>query len=538
MSKGHHTKLLSSSLKWYDNVLVLLAILMIVLMAVELMNGGSKSLSTEYIQLVMMVFSFLYFVGKSLWYMRRVTLWDNRVEVTFPLHRKWKHEVALEDIDRVCIESIDKELVSVDFTVYRVYLQTDRKLWLYLSSGGCANYDEMVEALTNYFNIPVCEHFIGISQEDYESLRNGDFIELEDIDQEELQKLREQRLQRQLPDIDAWEKVPWWKTFFLKIYPTVLFIVCLAAFVGFIKFVKFAKTVSSAEMAYIDASTKIPKVRHLIVDSIDVDVNGIRYHNSRYLQQATVVEYWAFPVKGLENVWVTIGLKMKEDEHFPWNEQRDKCIELLHSRQKYERAKEDTYKKRIVHYMSLSSRRVEKVKKKVVLLNRIGNTPIIGGGVYYMEAQDARRSSKGHEPDDNLARSMMLKAAEGGYPKAQYELGGMYLNGNLFSRNVSKALYWYQAAAKQEKELKIKCEALNQISYIYADRHEYDKAIAAIDSAIALLPNNANYYDSKGEHLYKMGDKKGAKKMWEKVISLNPGFEKTNNSELKRLLSP
>ena len=33
---------------------------------------------------------------------------------------------------------------------------------------------------------------------------------------------------------------------------------------------------------------------------MDVEESGIRYHNSRYLERETYVEYWAFPVKGHE----------------------------------------------------------------------------------------------------------------------------------------------------------------------------------------------------------------------------------------------
>ena len=77
-------------------------------------------------------------------------------------------------------------------------------------------------------------------------------------------------------------------------------------------------------------------------------------------------------------------------------------------------------------------------------------------------------------------------------------------------------------------------EAYNEISYEYLKKGQIDKAIETIDKAIALDPNVANYYDSKGEFLFRKGDKKGALEMWIKVLSLEPDFEQRHNSYLSR----
>ena len=50
------------------------------------------------------------------------------------------------------------------------------------------------------------------------------------------------------------------------------------------------------------------------------------------------------------------------------------------------------------------------------------------------------------------------------------------------------------------------------------------------------MPDEANYYDSKGQYLYNKGDVKGAKMMWKKVKALKPSFEKNHNSNLQKLL--
>lgn len=77
-------------------------------------------------------------------------------------------------------------------------------------------------------------------------------------------------------------------------------------------------------------------------------------------------------------------------------------------------------------------------------------------------------------------------------------------------------------------------EAYNKISYEYLKKGQIDKAIETIDKAIALAPNVANYYDSKGEFLFRKGDKEGALEMWIKVISLDPDFDQKHDSYLSR----
>ena len=77
-------------------------------------------------------------------------------------------------------------------------------------------------------------------------------------------------------------------------------------------------------------------------------------------------------------------------------------------------------------------------------------------------------------------------------------------------------------------------EAYNKISYGYLEKGQIDKAIETIDKAIALAPNVANYYDSKGEFLFRKGDKEGAFEMWEKVMSLDPDFAQRHDSYISR----
>ena len=75
--------------------------------------------------------------------------------------------------------------------------------------------------------------------------------------------------------------------------------------------------------------------------------------------------------------------------------------------------------------------------------------------------------------------------------------------------------------AQKAREL----QGLNSQAYTYARAGKFDEAILAIDKAIAQQPQNANWYDSKGEILYLKGDKDGAKEMYNKVISIDPNFK-------------
>jgi len=130
----------------------------------------------------------------------------------------------------------------------------------------------------------------------------------------------------------------------------------------------------------------------------------------------------------------------------------------------------------------------------------------------------------------------LLKAgAEAGFVDVQFELGEIYLR-IRDRKNNEEALKWLGKVATQDGDKTLKADALNEIAYLYCYRKQFDKAIATIDQAIETLPDEPNYYDSKGEILYMKGDKKGAKAMWQKVVTLDPDFAKNHNSTLYILL--
>ena len=68
----------------------------------------------------------------------------------------------------------------------------------------------------------------------------------------------------------------------------------------------------------------------------------------------------------------------------------------------------------------------------------------------------------------------------------------------------------------------------NKIS-TYAN--DFQKALETIDHAIAFMPQEANYYDTKGEILLMKGDEQEAVKMWQKVIELESDFLSKHDGE-------
>lgn len=57
-----------------------------------------------------------------------------------------------------------------------------------------------------------------------------------------------------------------------------------------------------------------------------------------------------------------------------------------------------------------------------------------------------------------------------------------------------------------------------------ADASDYTTAISIINEAISLLPNEADFYDTKGAIMLLQGDERDALKIWKKVLKLNPKF--------------
>ena len=148
------------------------------------------------------------------------------------------------------------------------------------------------------------------------------------------------------------------------------------------------------------------------------------------------------------------------------------------------------------------------------------------------------RDGLGVKQDYAKAAELFTKAAEQGMDDAQYNLGLLYQFGNGVKKDEAKAAEWYTKAAEDgEAKADDKAKAYNQLAYLQADRGNYDAAIAYVDKAIKIDPQNADWYDSKGEFLFKKGNKSGAKAMWNKIISIDPKYS-DNKTDFYKLLFP
>lgn len=62
--------------------------------------------------------------------------------------------------------------------------------------------------------------------------------------------------------------------------------------------------------------------------------------------------------------------------------------------------------------------------------------------------------------------------------------------------------------------------------------------LALADKAIKLDPANADWYDTRGQVLLRMGDREGALKMWDKVMEIEPNHLEIGGSDLYDALFP
>lgn len=77
---------------------------------------------------------------------------------------------------------------------------------------------------------------------------------------------------------------------------------------------------------------------------------------------------------------------------------------------------------------------------------------------------------------------------------------------------------------------------LNNIAYYYANQEKYDKALALLDTAIRLNPDEPNLYDSRGEMLFRLARTDEALEMYNEVLARDPQFFEDHDSELEPLL--
>ena len=169
--------------------------------------------------------------------------------------------------------------------------------------------------------------------------------------------------------------------------------------------------------------------------------------------------------------------------------------------------------------------------------------------------------------DYHRARDYFVKAAEKDYPMAWTSLGWIFEHGLTDTVNIESAAECYFLAIhagdslnapyhlarvckniallNDEKQIFEYCKmaadhghafAMNDVAYLFARGQgtikDYKKALEYIEKAIQTSPDNANYYDSKGEIMFMIGAKNIALDLWEKVMEIEPNFAQTHHSVL------
>lgn len=161
--------------------------------------------------------------------------------------------------------------------------------------------------------------------------------------------------------------------------------------------------------------------------------------------------------------------------------------------------------------------------------------------------------------DDNKgAVACFIEAANKGYAGAYIELGNCYLRGIGVEKNYEEAMNYFEKAVaagkiggllgmaysykkmknyKKSKEYYQKAidadliDGYNGLAYLYAMgngvKQDFNEAHRLIDIAIKKDETEPNYYDSKGEFYLMEGRMDEAKKMWNKVIAINPRAKET-----------
>ena len=106
------------------------------------------------------------------------------------------------------------------------------------------------------------------------------------------------------------------------------------------------------------------------------------------------------------------------------------------------------------------------------------------------------------------------------YPKDKHLL---YLAANwLMGENGSdQAQHLLQKAIAIDKNFPA---ALNDLAYVEARNRQFDKAFAAMDRYVALLPKEPNPHDSYGELLRMAGDFEGSLKHYRAALKIDPDF--------------
>ena len=118
-------------------------------------------------------------------------------------------------------------------------------------------------------------------------------------------------------------------------------------------------------------------------------------------------------------------------------------------------------------------------------------------------------------------------------------LGNMYGFCKEMGTDSEKSIYYYNQAIEMstpDNECFI-AGCWNEMAYVKFHSGNLEAALEAVEHALEHGPK-ADYYDSKGEFLMRLGRQEEAMEMYNKVLELNPNFFREVNSDLYKLLFP
>lgn len=136
-----------------------------------------------------------------------------------------------------------------------------------------------------------------------------------------------------------------------------------------------------------------------------------------------------------------------------------------------------------------------------------------------VEEMAERYASIDYDQLDEFNRQVQMYIEEGELQKADYMICS---KGNLEQRMTEL----HNMGTQTMKACEELVQDLYCIVYLYIGANNFNEANETIDKAIALMPNNANFYDTKDEILLMQGKNEDALEMWKKVLELNPDFLK------------
>lgn len=148
---------------------------------------------------------------------------------------------------------------------------------------------------------------------------------------------------------------------------------------------------------------------------------------------------------------------------------------------------------------------------------RDGNTDLqVHLGILYMYEEYGMN-------DPEQAVGWLKMAAEQNHPEGQYRLGDCYEKGIGVEQNPELAREWYLKAA--DNSYAWACNKLCYYSLLGQGGSLLSStdALEWVDRAIALEPETPEFYDTKGEVLWKMGRKEEALEILKKLVELYPG---------------